>query len=99
MGVSEFLTSMISVAPSAVLDYAVIGLILKLPLRLKLSWGARLFPLAMFLMAAVHAWQKPVELSGAICLGVMLLARLVQAATAWAQAARAHLAPVRSAAA
>ena len=94
MGVSEFLTSLISVAPSSVLDYAVIAFVLKLPLRLKFRWGARAFPLAMILMAAVHAWQQPVALSGAICLGVVLMARLVQAATAWAQTARAHSAPL-----
>jgi hypothetical protein len=99
MGVSEFLTSVISVAPSAVLDYAVIALVLKLPLRLKLRWSARAFPLAMILMAAVRAWQQPVELSGAICLGVVLLARLAQAAAAWLQATRAQLAAFRSAAA
>jgi hypothetical protein len=99
MGISEFATSVISVAPSALLDYAVIALVLKLPLRLALRWALRAFPLAMILMAAVHAWQQPVAVSDAICLATVLLARAAQATTAWAQALRAHPAPVGSPAA
>lgn len=95
MGISEFLTSVISVAPSAVLDYAVIALLLKLPLRLEFRWGARAFPLAMILMAAVHAWQQPIALSGGICLGTVLLARAIQAVVGWVQAVRAHIGPGR----
>ena len=98
MGISEFVTSVISVAPSALLDYAVIALVLKLPLRLEFRWGMRGFPLALILMAALHTWQRPVAVSGAICLGVVLLARLCQAAVAWAQALRGHFRPVGRAA-
>jgi len=99
MSVIEFVTSVMSVAPSALLDYAVIALVLKLPLRLKLMWAARGFPLALVLMAALRTWQQPIELTGGICLGAVLLARLAQAATVWAVSALSQLAAVRRAAA
>jgi hypothetical protein len=97
MSVIEFVTSVMSVAPSALLDYAVIALVLKLPLRLKLVWAARGFPLALVLMAALHTWQQPIELTGGICLGSALLARLAQAATAWTLSLLGQLAGVRRA--
>jgi hypothetical protein len=97
MNVIEFLTSVMSVAPSALLDYAVIALVLKLPLRLKLVWAARGFPLALVLMAALHTWQQPIELTGGICLGSALLTRLAQAATAWTLSLLGQLASVRRA--
>jgi hypothetical protein len=99
MGLIEFITSVLSVAPSALLDYAVIALVLKLPLRLRFVWAARGFPIALVLMAALHTWQQPVELTGVICLGVVLFARLVQAAAAWAVTAYSQLTAVRRAAA
>ena len=97
MSVIEFVTSVMSVAPSALLDYAVIALVLKLPLRLKLVWAARGFPLALVLMAALHTWQQPIELTGGICLGSALLARLAQAATTWTLSLLGQLASVRRA--
>jgi hypothetical protein len=99
MSVIEFVTSVMSVAPSALLDYAVIALVLKLPLRLKLVWAARGFPLAIVLMAALRTWQQPIELTGGICLGSVLLARLAQAAAAWALSLASQLAALRRAAA
>lgn len=99
MNVLEFVTSMMSVAPSAVLDYVVIALVLKLPLRLKLVWAVRAFPLALVLMAALRTWQQPIELSGGICLGSVLLARLAQAMTNWTLWLLAQFAGTRRAAA
>jgi hypothetical protein len=99
MSVIEFVTSVMSVAPSALLDYAVIALVLKLPLRLKFMWAARGFPFALVLMAALHTWREPIELTGAICLGAVLLSRLAQAGTAWALPRLSRLVVVRRAAA
>ena len=99
MSVIEFVTSVMSVAPSALLDYAVIALILKLPLRLKLVWAARGFPFALVLMAALHTWRQPIELTGGICLGAVLLSRSAQAGTAWAAPRLGRRALVRRAAA
>jgi hypothetical protein len=97
MSVIAFVTSVMSVAPSALLDYAVIALVLKLPLRLKLVWAARAFPLALVLMAALRTWQQPIELTGGICLGSVLVARLAQATTAWALSLLSQLAALRRA--
>ena len=97
MSVIEFVTSVMSVAPSALLDYAVIALVLKLPLRLTLIWAVRGFPLALVLMAALRTWQQPIELTGGICLGTVLLARLAQAATAWALSLLSRFAALRPA--
>jgi hypothetical protein len=83
MNVTEFALSLISVAPAALVDYAAIALILKLPLGLRFVWAARGFPAALVLMAALHTWQRPLEISGAVCLGCLLAARLLQAATLW----------------
>ena len=99
MSLIEFTTSVMSVAPSALLDYAVIALVLKLPLRLRFVWATRGFPLALVLMAALRTWQQPIELTGAICLGSVLLSRLGQAAAGWLLAARGRPAPVTRAAA
>jgi hypothetical protein len=77
----EFTASVLAVAPAALLDYVVIALVLKLPLRLRFLWAARGFPLALVLMAALRTWQQPVWLAGEICLGTVVLARLVQAGT------------------
>jgi hypothetical protein len=97
MSVIGFLTSVMSVAPSALLDYAVLALVLKLPLRLKLVWAARGFPLALVLMAALRTWQQPIELTGGICLGAVLLARLAQAAITWTLSLLGQLAAPRRA--
>lgn len=97
MSAIEFVTSVMSVTPSALLDYAMIALVLKLPLRLKLVWAARGFPLALVLMAALRTWQQPIELTGGLCLGSVVLARLAQAATAWTLSLLGQLAGVRRA--
>lgn len=97
MNVIDFLASVMSVAPSALLDYAVIALVLKLPLRLKLNWAARGFPIALVLMAALHTWQQPIQLTGGICLGSVLMSRLGQAVIAWVLSLRGRVAAVRRA--
>jgi hypothetical protein len=79
----EFATSVMSVAPAAVLDYVAIALVLKLPLRLRFLWAARGFPVALVLMAALRTWQQPVWMAGGICLGSVALARIAQALAAW----------------
>jgi hypothetical protein len=99
MSLIEFVTSVMSVAPAALLDYAVIALVLKLPLRLKLVWAVRGFPLALVLMAALRTWQQPIELTGAVCLGAVAVSRLAQAAAAWVLSLRGRPAAVRGAAA
>jgi hypothetical protein len=83
MNVADFLLSVVSVAPSALIDYAVIALLLKLPLRLDLGWALRLLPAPVVLMAMMHTWQKPIEISLLICLGCVLAARVLQAAALW----------------
>lgn len=80
----ELVASLLSVAPSALLDYAAIAVVLKLPLRLRFAWMLRGFPFALGLMAALHTWQQPIALSGALCLGVVCGARLAQSAADWA---------------
>jgi hypothetical protein len=99
MGAAEFLTSVVSVIPGALLDYAVIALVLKLPLKLKFVWAMRGFPLALVLMAALHAWQEPIMLSSIISLFAVAAARLAQFVTAWVSTLRAPAAAVRRAAA
>lgn len=84
MGLTGFFLSIVSVAPAALADYAVIALILKLPLRLSLGWAARGFPVALVLMAVMNTWQRPLEVSYAVCLGCILAARALQAIGQWA---------------
>ncbi len=83
MSVTAFALSIISVAPAALADYAVIALVLKLPLRLGLGWAARGFPFALVLMAAMNTWQRPLEVSVAVCVGCILAARLMEAISGW----------------
>jgi hypothetical protein len=95
----DFTASVMSVAPAAVLDYVVIALVLKLPLRLKFLWAVRGFPPALVMMAAFQAWREPVWAAGAICLGTVVLARLAQAGADWGLRLLRRPAAVRRAAA
>jgi hypothetical protein len=83
MNPSEFLLSVVSVAPSALIDYAAIALLLKLPLRLDLGWALRVLPAPLVLMAVLHTWQRPISVSLLICLGCVLGARVLQAIALW----------------